>query len=133
MATTTTENREGLVTLMSGVIHDGQELMRQQLQLFQVEVSNDLKRTVGASTFIIVGALMALLAALLLLVTVALGLHAMWPQTISLWGGFGIVTLVTGLGALAFILWGKARFTAANPLPDKSLEGLKETLQWKTK
>jgi hypothetical protein len=43
------------------------------------------------------------------------------------------VTLVTGAAAVMFIFWGKARFTAANPLPDKSLEGLKETLQWKTK
>lgn len=127
------EKSDGLVTLMSGVIHDGQELMRQQLQLFQVEISKDLKRTVNASTFLIVGAFIALLGVLLLLCTAALWLHATWPQSIALWGGFGIVTLVTILVALALIFWGKAKFSTFNPLPDQSVAAIKETMQWKTK
>ena len=133
MATTTSENREGLTSLVGGVIQDGQELVRQQLQLFQVEVSQDLRRTVNASTFILVGALMGFLGALLLMVTIALWLHATWPEQLALWGAFGLVTVVIIGGAVAFLLWGKARFAAFNPLPDKSLDALKENFQWKPK
>ena len=40
-----TDAGPGLTTLMAGILADGQELIRQQLHLFQVELKNDLKRT----------------------------------------------------------------------------------------
>jgi len=49
------------------------------------------------------------------------------------WGGFAIVGGALALLGGALILWGKKHFDAFNPLPDKTVEGLKENIQWKTK
>ena len=128
-----TENGQGLTTLVTGIIHDGQELIRQQLHLFQVELKNDLKRTSSASISLIIGGLVAGMGLFLLFVMAALLMHALWPSAISLWGAFGIVSAVLIVAGGAFLLYGKSQFDAFNPLPDKSVEGLKENVQWKTK
>src|SRR5688572_19161175 len=80
-----------LTGLVSGIIQDGQELLKQQLHLFQVELRNDLKRTTRASVALIIGGVLAGLGAFFLLVMLALALHQIRPNAISLWGGFGIV------------------------------------------
>jgi uncharacterized membrane protein YqjE len=128
-----TENGQGLTTLVTGIIQDGQELIRQQLHLFQVELKNDLKRTSSASISLIVGGVLAGMGLFLLFVMVALLLHSLWPSAISLWGSFGIVSAVLIVAGGGFLLYGKSQFDAFNPLPDKSVEGLKENVQWKTK
>jgi hypothetical protein len=128
-----TENGPSLTSLVSGIIHDGQELIREQLHLFQVEVKHDLKRTSQASVFLIIGGMVAGMGVLLLSTMAALLLHEMWPASISLWGGFGIVAGVLLVVGIAFLFYGKSQFDAFSPLPDKSVEGLKETVQWKTK
>jgi len=127
------DNGQGLTTLVTGILQDGQELIRQQLHLFQVELKNDLKRTSSASISLIVGGVLAGMGGFLLFVTLALLLHALWPTAISLWGGFGIVSVVLLIAGGAFLFAGKKQFDAFNPLPDKSVEGLKENVQWKTK
>jgi len=128
-----TENGQGLTSLVSGIIQDGQDLIRQQLHLFQVELKNDLKRTSHATIPLIIGGVLAGMGGFLLFVMVALLLHSLWPNAISLWGGFGIVSAVLLVAGVGFLLWGKSQFDAFNPLPDKSVEGLKENVQWKTK
>jgi len=108
-------------------------LIREQLHLFQVELKNDLKRTSNASISLIVGGVLAGMGGFLLFVMVALLLHWAWPASVSLWGAFGIVSGVLLVAGGACLLYGKTQFDAFNPLPDKSVEGLKETVQWKTK
>jgi hypothetical protein len=129
-----TESENGTLTsLVSGIVQDGQELLKQQLQLFLVELKGDLRRTRDASIPLVIGGVVAALGAFFLLVTVALWLHWQWPTVIPIWGGFGIMTLLFLITGVVLVLMGKARFDKFNPQPDKTVEGLKENLQWKTK
>src|SRR5262249_13935562 len=125
--------RETSVTsLVSGIMQDAQDLVNQQLNLFQVEMKNDLRRSATASMPIFAGAIVALAALNLLGIAAALALAAIGP-TLPLWGAFAITgAIVVALGA-CLIWWGKSQFDAFNPLPEQSIEGLKENLQWKTK
>lgn len=127
------ENGTGITSLVSGILNDGQELIKQQLQLFQVELKNDLKRTRDASIPLVIGGVVAFMGLFFLLVTAALWIHWQWPNTIPLWGGFGIMTILFLVAGGILLVLGKSRFDAFNPLPDKTVEGLKETVQWKTK
>lgn len=122
----------GLTTLVSGIIEDGQRLIRQQLELFQVEVSGDMRRTLAATMPLCVGFLVCMLAGAMLSLTLAYGLLAIWP-TLPLWGAFGIVTGALVVLGACLVAWGVAKFKAFNPLPDQTVEGLKENLQWETK
>jgi len=127
-----TDNSQSLTTLVSGIINDGQELLKQQLHLFQVELKNDLRRTRDASLPLVIGGVVAAIGAFFLFVTLALWISWQWP-TVPTWVGFAIVTGIFLIAGIVLVIMGKTRFDAFNPLPDKSLEGLKENVQWKTK
>lgn len=132
MATNVDNDRGlGVSGLVSGIVQDAQDLIRQQLSLFQVEIKNDLRRTRDATIPLIVGAVVALISGILLGAMVAHLLHEV--AHLPLWGGFAIAGGVLALAAGALVLWGKSKFDSFNPLPEKTVEGLKENIQWKTK
>ena len=126
------EIQPGVTTLVSGIIQDAQKLLRQQLTLFQVEFKNDTRRTIAASVPLVVGILMSLAAGIILAIMVAHLLPWIWPR-LPLWGGFAIVGASLAVVGATLVLKGKSRFAAFNPLPEQSLEGLKENIQWQTK
>jgi len=122
----------GITPLISGIIQDAQTLLKQQLSLFQTEVKQDLRRTRDAAIPLVAGVAVVFLAAILLCFTLVYALVWIWPQ-LSLAAAFGIVTLILGLFGGVLLFMGKSKFDSFSPLPDKTLEGLKENIQWKTK
>jgi uncharacterized membrane protein YqjE len=127
-----TQSGPGLAPLITGIINDAQELLRQQLTLFQTELKGDLNRTKNATIPIVVGMVVGLLAGFFVFLALAHFLVWLWP-TMHLSAAYGIVALALVIAAGVLIWTGKAKFDAFNPLPDKTLEGLQENLQWKTK
>lgn len=122
----------GLTRLVSGIVQDAQELVKQQLTLFQVEVRNDMHRTISATIPIVVGALVLFIGVIIVAMAAAYLLVSLWPR-LDHWGAFGIVGgALTALGVI-LVLVGRAKFATFNPLPDQTVEGLKENIQWKTK
>jgi len=127
-----TEPQPGIAELVGGIVQDARDLLAQQLKLFQVEVKSDLRQTKEASIPLAIGAMIALLGVGILALGAGYLLCWTWPE-LPLWAGLAIVgggLLLIG-GALA--LWGKCKFDAFNPLPDETLEGMKENIQWKTR
>jgi hypothetical protein len=127
-----TEDAPAVTTLVSGIVHDAQQLLGQQLQLFQHEIKSDLRKTKDAAIPIAIGAGIVLVG--IVLFGVALGhlLSWIWPQ-LPLWACFAIAAALMAVVGGALVYWGKKQFDAFNPLPEKSLEALKENVQWVTK
>jgi len=124
-------NDPSLTRLITGIAEDAQALLQQQLTLFQVELKNDLRRTRNAAIPLMVGVLVCGLAAVFLCAMLALLLDE--ALVLPWWVGFaGVGGTLLVVGVL-LVLWGKTRFDAFNPLPDQTVEGIKETIQWKTK
>jgi len=80
--------------LVSGILQDVQQLVKQQVALVRAEVKADFHRTMQAAALLAVGAF-ALLGAVLAAV-------------------------------------GVQRFRSINPLPDQSVEEIKENVRWMT-
>jgi len=132
MATDFETEQQPVSSLLSGIVQDAKQLFTEQLRLFQVEIKNDLQRTIWALLPLVMGAVIALPGVLLLLFAAAHFVNWIVPD-MPTWGGFAIVggvVLVLGIG---LIFWGKAKLSTINPMPDVALQGLKENLQWKTK
>jgi len=132
MATDFETEQQPVSSLLSGIVQDAKQLFTEQLRLFQVEMKNDLQRTIWALLPLAMGAVIALPGVLLLLFAAAHFVNWMVPD-MPTWCGFAIVggvVLVLGIG---LIFWGKAKLSTINPMPDVALQGLKENLQWKTK
>ena len=127
-----TEQHENVGSLVGGIVHDAKKLLVEQLTLFQVEIKNDLKRTLLALAPLISGIIVAFTGVLLLAFCAADLINWMWQ--LPGWAGYGIVGVVIMGAGVGLVFWAKSILNSVSPiLPDTALKGLRENLQWKTK
>jgi len=126
-----TDHEPSMTQLVTGILHDGEELLRQQIHLAKVEIKNDAHRMVSASVPMIVGAFACMVGALVLAFAVAHLLLYIWPA-LPTWGAYaivgGLLVLVGGLVVAKCV----NQFASMKPL-DQTAAGVKENIQWKTK
>jgi len=124
------EQQPSLTQLVSGIADDAQRLIQQQYHMFRAEVKEDMRRTKAAVQYLGVGAGLALVGVIFLLIALPLLLN--WAFNWPGWGGWALVggTLVI-VGGIALYA-GKRIFEKNNPLPDKTLNALEENLSWIT-
>jgi len=123
-----TEQEPTVTSLVSGILHDLQELLEQQLALFRHEVAADVKRTKEAALSLVLGLTIGFVGVGLLCFMLVYLLQWAAPS-LPLWGCFGIVGGVFTLVGGALTLLGKNQFESFNPLPDESAQALKENIQ----
>lgn len=117
-----------ITALVTGIINDGQELMRQQLALFKSELRHDLTRAQEAGTILAIGGATMALGGVVLALMLAHLLN--WALETPTWAGFGLVGgALTVLGLVLFML-GRNKLAALNPLPDETVRAVKESVQW---
>jgi hypothetical protein len=117
--------------LVGGIITDVQKLIQQQLALFRHEVKDDLQKSKEIGLPLILGAVIALVGGILLCFMLVELLSSVVPE-LPFWACYGIVGApIAALGVALFCV-GILKFNSFNPLPDESVEALKETMQWKT-
>ncbi|MFN0017655.1 MAG: phage holin family protein [Pirellulaceae bacterium] len=124
-----TEAEFSVTSLLKGIVSDAQELIQQQLALFRAEIKDDFRKTLGILIAIVSGAFMVAVGGALLCFMLVYLLNSVAPA-LPLWGCFGIVggsvALIGGIVAYAAV----ARFKTFNPLPDESVQALKENVLW---
>jgi hypothetical protein len=131
-----TSSEPGIATLVKGIVNDIGDLIKQEFKFARTEVQGDLRKSKDAITVLAIGAGAALLGLIFAGLMVVYLLHWLTSPTgadpggIPLWGCYGIVALVfLGSGA-ALILAGKKKFDSFNPLPEQTVETVKENVQW---
>lgn len=127
-----TEHETGLSSLVGGIIQDFRHLLIQQLTLFKVELKSDIRRAISACIPLMVGTFLTFVALFMLLHAAAYFLCWMWPE-LPYWGGYLLVGGSIALVGVGLVIWGVVQFKNFPPVPNKSIEGLKENFQWKTK
>jgi hypothetical protein len=117
--------------LVSGIVDDTQRLLAQQADLLKADIRKDLRE--AKQTGLAMGLAFGLLGigGLLLLFMLAHLLSWLWPD-LPLWGSFGIVGGLLSIAGIAALAYGWEKYEKLNPLPENSVEALKENLQWKT-
>jgi len=123
---------DGSVTpLLTGIMHDAQRLLSQQIELVKVELKQELRLLAVHAAFFAVGALALFVGFLLLCFMLVYVLYEFFPAL-----GLGLCFLIVG-GALTLVGAGLVfaaiqRFSSFQALPDQSFQGLKENLRWQT-
>jgi len=118
----------GLMSLVSGILDDARTLMRQEAQLLKDEVKLELSKAGRAASGFGIGAVLAGVGVLFLLLMVVHGLHEWfaWP----LWVSYGLVgAAIAGIG-IALILRAQALAGSVQATPRRSLHTMKENVQW---
>jgi len=116
-----------VTALVTGIVNDAQELMKQQFALFRHEVKTDLRKTTNAVLLLAVGAVVAFVGVVHLTTMLAYLLHE--RAGLELWAGFGIVGLALAAAGALLLFQGKHKLTSFNPLPDESLRELQTTVR----
>jgi len=117
-----------LTELVSGILDDGQRLLKQQLEMVKAEVREDFRKTKDVTVYLGVGVTLATVGVVMALVALVHLIHEQtgWPLSAS-WGLMAGLMLVAG--AIAFVV-GRRILASYNPLPDKSANALQENAQW---
>jgi len=116
--------------LVSGILQDVQQLVKQQVALVRAEVQADFQQSVRAAALLAVGVLVLVPAVLLLFNMLVHLLHE--QSGLSLWASHGIVGGAFALLGAVLVAVGVQRFRSINPLPDQSVEEIKENVRWMT-
>jgi len=122
------DSEQGVTKLVSGIIDDAQELFKTQLELFKLEIKSDVTKTKDAAIMLIAGMLVALVGGVLLCTMLVYLLHEL--VNLPLWVSYLIVGGIMAAIGAATSFAGIKKFESFNPLPEKSVEALKENLQW---
>lgn len=114
--------------IMSCTIARGQEIARAEVRLAKAEIKEETTKALKASTQLAVAAVLGIFALSFLLwgVAEAIGATDLIPRWVAVLG-MGLV-----LGAVAFVLAqsGKKRLQSVHAVPEKTIESVKENVEW---
>jgi uncharacterized membrane protein YqjE len=118
---------QNVTDLVTGIVSDLHDLIKQQLALFRSEVRNDLHKTKEAAIPMLIGVAFALAGAGLLVLMLVHLLH--WATPIPLWGCYAIVGVASWLVGGALYFGGRKKLESIHPLQEESAQALKENVR----
>jgi uncharacterized membrane protein YqjE len=128
----TTNSEPSVTSLLSGIVTDAQELIKQQLLLFKHELKDDVTRTKEALPTLGAGAALAMTALILLGLTLANLLNWLAPEHLPLWGCYAIVTVVFGVVGCV-LLYLASKTIESLGMSRQAIKATEENLEWTTK
>ena len=125
--------------LVRGIVNDLGDLLQQQLKFARAEIRTDMRKTWDVTQLFGIGAVVGLLGVVMLAFMATHLLHwltsppaAADPAKLPLWACFGIVGGVILAISAVLVVMGKKKLDSFNPLPDKTVDTVKENLEWIT-
>jgi uncharacterized membrane protein YqjE len=123
---TRVEDDRSVGQLLSDVTKEIQALMRKELELAKAETKEELQKATAAGKAFGVAGLMGYLALVMLSFAAAWALTAIMPTG---WA-FLAVGVIFGLVAGVLALRGRKKVQEFHPLPEETVETLKEDVEW---
>jgi uncharacterized membrane protein YqjE len=106
------------------IIANVQEMVRSEMRLARVEIREEASKTARAGAMLGAGAVMAMIAGVFLLVCLAQLLDLFMPD----WAAALVVALAMGIPAAILISKGRDRLRV--PVPERTIENVKENVEW---
>ncbi len=119
---------QSLASLIGGIINDAKDLMLHEFTMAKLEVEDQLRKTKTAAISFAIGAGVAVVGGLLLILMLVHLLAAF--TTIPLWGCYGIVGGGLVVIGLIFLATSKQTAEQIDIVPQQTVETLKEHSQW---
>ena len=108
------------------ILRNLQEMVRSEIRLAKVEIRGEVKRAVSSGVWIAAGGVAAMSAWIFLLWALAYAL----ATRMSMWAATLLVAVVMAAAAAALIVSGIRRAKRIHPIPERTVESVKENLEW---
>jgi len=112
--------------VLKDIIADVQNLIRSEVRLAKAEVREEIGKAISAGTMIVVGGVLGMFALGFVLLTIMFALELVVPS----WAAALIVGVVIAIAAAVLFMTGKQRFSEVSPKPEKTIESVKENVEW---
>ena len=101
-------------------------MVRSEVRLAKVEIREEARRAISSGVWIAAGTVGAVSAWILLLWTLAYALAIRMPM----WAATLVVAVVMAAAAAVLIMGGIRRAKRIQPIPERTVESVKENLEW---
>jgi len=108
------------------ILRNLQEMVRSEIRLAKVEIRGEAKQALSSGVWIAAGGIAAMSAWSFLMWALAYTLATRMPM----WAATLIVALVMSAAAAALIMGGIRRAKRIHPIPERTVESVKENLAW---
>jgi hypothetical protein len=117
-----------LAQLVSDLVSDAKQLMRQELALAKHEIHEEVRKTKVALVSLGAGIGIVAIGGLLLIVMLVHLLNAL--TGLPLWACYGIVGGVCAIGGVVLLYRGKQQMSQIDMVPQQTVEIMKENVRW---
>lgn len=120
------ENSRSIADVLQDIIANVQAIIRSEVRLAKTEVTEEVTKAGRAGGLLAGGIVAALFALWLLLLTILFALATVIPM----WGAALILFAVMFIAAAVLLNAGKKRFKTVHATPEKTIETVKENVEW---
>jgi uncharacterized membrane-anchored protein YitT (DUF2179 family) len=117
-----------LMQLVSDLVSDAKELLRQELALAKYEITQEVHKTKSALISLGAGVGIISVGGLLLLVMLVHALNAL--TGLPLWACYGIIGGMLAIVGMLLIYRGKKTISQIDMIPQQTVETMKENARW---
>jgi len=133
------QSEQSVTSLVSGIVSDFQDLIKQQLRLTRQEIETDVRKSMQSVSLLAAGGVVCLIGGFAVCLMLAHLFHWLGapsgtdPSSLPLWASFALVgSLFLILGGV-LMMAGKKRMEAMGTPLNQTVQALKENIEWKTK
>jgi hypothetical protein len=120
-----TEDRS-VSDVIQDIFRNVQDILRSEVRLAKAEIRQEATKAASSALWITLGLVGVLSAWMFLLWTAAYALAAILPM----WAATLVVAVAMAGAGSVLIAAGLRRFTRITPMPERTIESLKENLEW---
>jgi len=112
--------------VLQDILRNLQDMVRFEIRLAKTEVREEVREAVTSSIWIAAGTVGAVSAWIFLLWTLAYALATRMPM----WAATLVIAVVMTAAATMLIIGGVQRARRIQPIPERTVESVKENLEW---
>jgi len=112
--------------VLQDIVRNLQDMVRSEIRLAKVEIREEASRAISSGIWIAVGTVGVVSAWIFLLWTLAYALATRMPM----WAATLVVAVVMAAAAAVLIMGGIRSATRIHPIPERTVETVKENLEW---
>jgi uncharacterized membrane protein YqjE len=119
-------NERSVSDVLQDIVGNIQDIVRSEVRMAKTEVREEIAKATTSAWLVGIGALSGFFGAFFLLLAIVYALSTLVPN----WAAALIVTVALSIAASAMLSVGVRRFKQVHPTPDRTIESVKENVEW---